>query len=200
MDFADVEFAAAVSEPLPTGSGSSLFFDGIEIRPVPGADGYFVSAHGDVFTNRPRGKAIAGRLKPLKTHKNNDGYFQFCARHAGKSKIVRVNRAVALAWVGPAPDGALCCHRNGIRDDNYFENLRWDTAIGNEADKAIHGTRLLGEAHHRAKLKSADVKRIRSAQKSGGRFWGASKIAKELGVSLSTVKAIASGRIWSEEV
>ncbi|ARL90989.1 hypothetical protein BOC57_34980 [Burkholderia pseudomallei] len=137
-------------------------------------------------------------MKPLKTHDNDDGYLQFCARHDGKSKIVRVNRAVALAWIGPAPEGALCCHRNGIRSDNYFENLRWDSLVGNEADKAIHGTKLIGESHPAAKLTAADVSRIREAKQSGGRFWGAKEIAKELGVSLAAVKAIASGRNWSE--
>jgi hypothetical protein len=50
-----------------------------------------------------------------------------------------VHRLVLFAFVGPPPKGKPHgCHYNGIRRDPRLVNLRWDSALGNGADRIRH--------------------------------------------------------------
>lgn len=60
-------------------------------------------------------------------------------RVAGKSFTVKVHKLVALAFLGPRPNGHEIDHRNGDRLDNRPENLRWRRR---GAHKARHSIRV----------------------------------------------------------
>ncbi|MET7776291.1 HNH endonuclease [Streptomyces mirabilis] len=106
---------------------------------VPQWPGYGISPDGRI--QGPRGKW----LNPVA---NRDGYLTFRA-YIPQGRTVLVNRAVATAWLGPAPSPEHhAAHLNGIRTDNRVENLAWKTAGENDADKDVHGTRLRGLDHH----------------------------------------------------
>lgn len=49
-----------------------------------------------------------------------------------------IHQLVLEAFVGPRPEGMVCCHNNGIGGDNRLANLRWDTPASNTADRVRH--------------------------------------------------------------
>lgn len=69
-----------------------------------------------------------------------------------------VHELVLTAFKGPRPGGEESCHKDGNRQNNRTENLRWGTRKENHADKNLHGTSPQGERHPMAKL---DDKRVR---------------------------------------
>jgi hypothetical protein len=104
-----------------------------------------------------------------------------------------VHRLVLTAFVRPPKDGEQACHNNGIRADNRLDNLRWDTSFGNQSDRMLHGTALIGDKNHNSKLTADAVREIRSRVQAG-----ASKRseARRCGVSERTIDAVISNKTW----
>lgn len=71
-------------------------------------------------------------------------------------------------------------------------HLLWKTHKQNEADKAIHGTRVRGERHGRSRLSEADVLEIRRLDAAMSRR----EIAARYGLSSSHVVDIINGKKW----
>jgi hypothetical protein len=174
--------------------------------PVPGYEGkYEVSDQGQVRSvehiahhrfgrGRFADKIITSR-KPgrlLRPGIGSNGYPTVSL--GGKSHTV--HSLVLTAFVGPAPSGSECLHRNGIRADARLENLRWGTRAENCADMAIHGTRIRGESYSTAKLTNDAVRKIR-------RLRGVvpqSELARRFNVSPAAVQAVHDGRTWRHVV
>jgi hypothetical protein len=89
----------------------------------------------------------------------------------------------------------VCCHNNGIPNDNRVENLRWDTQVNNLKDRIAHGTENKGEQHGRAVLTGADVIEARSLYATGG--WSYPKLGKKYGVTHATMRRAVVGIHWS---
>ena len=115
-------------------------------RPVPGYEGsYAASSHGrirslDRITDR--GRNWRGRLLTPTPMKN--GYLLVTLWRGGRQRTQLVHRLVLSAFHGPCPDGSEALHRDGIRTNNYLENLSWGTHSENQLDQVCHGT------HHNA--------------------------------------------------
>lgn len=81
-------------------------------------------------------------LKPgvvLRPGAHRQGY-RLVSLHDGASRrTYKVHRLVALAFLGPAPDGMEVCHNNSDPADNRAANLRWDTRSGNMQDAMALG-------------------------------------------------------------
>lgn len=77
-----------------------------------------------------------------------------------------------------------CCNKR---------HLRWDTHAGNMADTIAHGTSTRGEKNARHKLKTHEVRRIKTALKRGA---SRHTLAREHGVSDSAIHLIAQERNW----
>lgn len=88
-------------------------------------------------------------------------------RKDGRSRTLRVHSLVALAFLGPKPDGLEVAHINGINTDNRLPNLRYVTHAENEMDKFLHGTRVVrticGDGHA---LVGENVKIQKSGQRT----------------------------------
>lgn len=154
---------------------------------------YEVSNYGGVrsWKNGAYGRRNTPKvLKPV----DNQNYLNIVLYKNGKTKMCKVHRLVLETFVGPCPDGMMCCHNNGMRDDNNLENLRWDTNIGNYQDSVVHGTAPIGERHGRAKLKWLEVLEIRRIVGLGFHKTLVSKMFK---VSRSTINDIITRRIWA---
>jgi hypothetical protein len=119
---------------------------GAEWRAVVGWEGHYeVSSEGQIrsvdhFTT----VAAKGRMgeftrhhkgRLLKTLLNKEGYLQV---GVSGGKLIRVHRAVAEAFHGPA-NGLFACHNNGNPVDNRASNLRWGTQSSNLHDAIEHG-------------------------------------------------------------
>jgi hypothetical protein len=74
---------------------------------------------------------------------------------------------VLLAFVGPRPEGRLCCHRDGNCRNNHYTNLYWGTPQENGADTARHGTLRIAAAQAAAawekhkKYRAAKLQRLK---------------------------------------
>lgn len=140
-------------------------------RPVPDFEGlYEVSSMGRVRSVPRvitmcdgRRKPITGRILCQTRCDGNRLKVSLWRENIGYNRIV--SRLVARAFLGePQTPGLEACHEDGNQDNNRLDNLRWDTHVGNEADKLRHGTRLMGEKHSNAKITADDVRRIRASR------------------------------------
>ena len=154
-------------------------------KPVPGFASYQVSDLGRV-------KSFArGRPRILKPQPVKRGQLQV---QLGRKVHRYVHRLVLETFVGPCPDGMQGCHEDDEPSNNVLSNLRWDTQLGNMADKIRNGKQPRGEEHSQSKLGLEDVKAIKGMLKRGD---GQTGIAKLFDVDQSTVSHIATGRNWS---
>lgn len=127
----------------------------------------------------------------LKTFPDKYGYMRFTTYGAGRWQQVSVSVKVCEAFIGPRPEGCHAAHLDGNPSNNHVSNLAWKTPKENEADKVLHGTRMRGVSHHRAKLSEAQVLEIRAIQ---GRTL--IDIANQYGVTLQTVWNIQKRKTW----
>lgn len=171
-------------------------------KEIPSAPGYYVDAHGEVYNHRGR------RMAQQVTEK---GYCRTHLQINGESKSKSVHSLVAEVFIGPRPKGLQIRHLDGNKTNNCFDNIVYGTAVQNEADKELHGTKATGErngthtkperrprgsGHGKAVLHESDVVYIKQKLKTGGRGIGI-KLAQTFGVSPQTISDIKSGRVWS---
>lgn len=156
-----------------------------EWRPILGFGEYECSNLG-----RIRRRSTRAFMKPHVDH----GYLRVTLRADGRSRMVRVHRAMLLAF---HPDtyfpGALARHLDDNRTNNILSNLAWGTTQDN-ANDALRNSRVSqGERHPRHKLSEADVSRMLSMRRSGARI---REVATAFSMSYGRTKTILSGRGW----
>ena len=140
-----------------------------------------------------------GRLRNLKTGRfvvgtvYSSGYRQVCLSVAGKVSRMTMHRVVALAWIGPRPDGLHIDHIDGNRVNNGAENLRYVTPKENVGATVSRSAHAYGSKNGQTKLTDQQVCKIRIAAGGGKRCWGAAQLAKAFGVSECQVRRAASG-------
>lgn len=114
----------------------------MEWRPVVGYEGLYEINEAGGMRSLPReikhhtGKIMLRKARPLRwcTHGK---YAQVTLTKDGRSRTVIVHAAVAAAFIGPRPEGALIRHKDGNRLNNDFRNLAYGTsrtcgqAVGN---------------------------------------------------------------------
>lgn len=82
------------------------------------------------------GRVRNSKLQVMKPLKQNTGYLRVTLYHKGINRILYIHRLVALSFCDGYLPGLVVDHKNGIRDDNRAENLRWVT-ISENASSAI---------------------------------------------------------------
>lgn len=111
----------------------------------------------------------------------------------GKNRLVP--RLICESLSGPPPtpnhEAAHSCGKGheGCVNPNH---LRWATHVENCADRALHGTQVIGAAHDSAKLTEDDVREIRRLRNRLPQ----TEIAERFGVVQSRVGAIQRGESW----
>jgi hypothetical protein len=159
-----------------------------EIRPVPSAPEYGVTRDGRVFRLAPWARMPRALSLPfeVKQRHDSDGYLIW-------GRGLKAHRAVAEAFLENQDGLPEVAHRNGKRDDNRIENLRWSTTVSNHADKRAHGTMLLGEDHPGAQL-TADL--VREARRRAARGEPHTSIARDMPVERSVLSRAIRGDTW----
>lgn len=116
-------------------------------------------------------------------------------------RLVTTHRYAYEVAFGPIPEGLLVCHKCDVRACCNPEHLFLGTHADNAADmmqkgrhvKATSGPR--GSEIASSKLKEADVAEIKVQLRAKR---SQPKIAKQYGVSVSTINAIAHGETWRQ--
>jgi hypothetical protein len=165
-------------------------------KSVVGYEGFYeVSDQGRVRSLDRISRDGSFRQGVLLRRKTNLTYPCVGLSKDGKARYISIHRLVLLAFAGPAPDGMVGCHINGIASDARLVNLRWATASDNEADKKIHGTRhpTFGEHSGVARFCNTDIERMFDLEKCGE---AQKDIAKYFDANPAQISMILSGKRW----
>lgn len=164
-----------------------------EWRVVIGLSDYEVSCDGVVRRATDCHSWKAGKiLKPLI---NNKGYELLILRRNKKQKTMLIHRMVAMAFLPPQPTPEhIVAHGDGDRRNNRYTNLRWATNKENESDKAIHGTKVVGERCRHSKLTAKDVVSIRERYSAGNITH--MQLGAEYGVYPDSIGKVIRGDTW----
>lgn len=162
-------------------------------KPVPGYEGlYEVSDEARV---RRLHKQTPPRLKKQYHHKGGKTYYwTIKLRDGHRNRETGVHRLVALAFIGPIPEGYEVNHKNGIGTDNRISNLEIVTrSYNNWHANHIIRTRLpqQGSKHGRSILTEQEVLEIRARAAEG---LGA--LSSAFDVSPPTISMILNRRTW----
>lgn len=174
--------------------------------PVEMNDNYLVSNMGTIFSKTRGGgrdRKYGGAIN--KGSFDKDKYIRVLLSNGSKKQIMRAHRVVALAFLENPENHPIINHKNGIKTDNRAENLEWCSVEYNNKHAFATGLNSVkisinnlvhhkGEKHGGSKLKNEQIKEIRKRASLGET--GAS-IARELGVSKSTVSRILRGERWN---
>lgn len=165
-------------------------------RDISGFEGlYQISNIGEVMSlGRLNLRGSRLKVKTLKPILGSNGYCNVKLWKDGKPSTHHIHHLVAAHFIGPRPEGMDVCHNDGIRTNNVETNLRYDTHLGNMADRVKHGTLNVGVRNGAAKLDHEKVRTIRALCESGVPQEG---IAETAGVTQSVISRIVNRRIWN---
>lgn len=164
---------------------------------IPGYEGAYAASNLGRIKSLPRkdskGRDVKGRIL-LQSIAGRYPSVHLYQNGAGKTRSVHI--LVALAFIGPRPDGKDIAHIDGDVMNAALSNLRYASKHENEADKLIHGTRFYarGETNGQAKLNENQVREILQRHKFGKE--SQTSLAKEFGVDQSLISHIARGVHW----
>ena len=115
------------------------------MKQFPLSPSYCVTESGEVYR--------IGSDKPLRPVLNQSGgYLQVSLWERGKGRTWFVHHIVTIAFHGPRPSNRHhAAHRDGDKQNNAKENIRWITKEENEAEKVIHGTSNRGQRNGMSK-------------------------------------------------
>jgi hypothetical protein len=174
-----------------------------EWRAIPGYEGFYeVSNLGRVKslprvveTKNNRSQSVRGGI--LKLTKGQYGYLQISVRIASTCRTRNVHVLVALAFMGPRPEGLIVLHGENGRLDNSVGNLSYGTYKQNNVqDRHRDGTAVTGERNYKAKLTAEKVLLARAIIPNGP-SGTLRRLADEWGVHRSTLSSAVSGKHWA---
>lgn len=167
-----------------------------ELVPVPGFRGYFADRAGGIWScwARGAGAQFGPVYAPHRLDQNftGAGYLSVTLTRRRQHFSVSVHRIICRVFNGPAPRRRReIRHKDGDPTNNQAANVAWCSRRENCADREAHGTERRGEQSPRCKITEANVRMIRTSNKT------ATVIARRLGLSVSHVCNIRNGRAWS---
>lgn len=164
-------------------------------KPVPGFEGtYEVSDSGRIrrlavpdAAGRPR------RARELRPAVDAWGYERVNLCSGPQRKGAFVHAVVALAFIGPRPDGLVINHKDGQKRNNTPANLEYVSQKANDHHALAMGLKGIGERHGMAKLSAADIREIRSLRRQGQH---AALIGQRFGIHVEHVRKIVRRKTW----
>ena len=166
-----------------------------EARKIPNySDIYTVTDCGIVYTTSGDQK----RQKSVFIDKKGYGCITLSAPRLGKgkSKMIRIHKIVASAWI-PNPENKLfVLHRDDNKSNNNISNLYWGDYFDNARDSARNGKAITGERCNFSKLKTQDVLWIRGNYKKIGKQCNGQEISDKFNMSLSGIMKVIRRNTW----
>lgn len=168
-------------------------------KEIPGWEGFYEASETGLIRSVPRWIFQGNRwgqqmrcwrnMVVLRQTANSRGYLGVTLQGNGRRITAAVHQLVALAFLGPCPEGMEVCHNDGDQTDNRVEKLRYDTPSENVRDALRHGTFSAGIRHYkyRMDIDEAAVLRLRSEG------WTYERLAKQFGIGEATVGRILKG-------
>jgi len=144
-------------------------------------------------SNYGRTKSLKfGKAKILRPAVDDKGYLHIVLSKKSKTKKskykkIRVHRLVAQCFVPNPENKPEVNHEDGIKFNNYFENLKPSTRTENLQHAVKTGLKKSGVQNYNSKLTEEQVRKIRSSYIKGDSKFGTTGLAKEYGVSPSTI-------------
>jgi hypothetical protein len=164
----------------------------MEWRPIPHLPDYAISENGLVRRRTAARTRYAGHMP--KGHMRG-GYWAYNLVTPSGKRTLWAHRLVAVAFIGPAPSPShVIAHWDGDKLNNHYSNLRWATVAENNRDTVRHGRAPCGDRNPRSKLTPAQVREARA--RYVGRYGEQSALAREYGVSPSTMRDVLRGAHW----
>ena len=170
-------------------------------KSIPGYEGFYeVSDLGRVrslarviIRANGRKQTFRGKIL-LPAFGKRKGYPHVSLHRAGARTNFDVHTLVALAFLGPRPNGFEVCHGDGDPRNANIKNLRYGTRMDNCADAVKHGTQARGTRACGAVLTEPQVLAIRNLYSAGV---GQRVLAARFGVARSTISDVVVRRYWA---
>lgn len=163
------------------------------LKEIKGFEGlYSVDENGRVYSLRS-----AKRLKEIRMQ-SGYMYVHLC-NGKNKTKLVRLHRIVAEAFLEPKEGMDQVNHINGNKADNRAENLEWCT----QKQNTIHAIKTglyatSGENNPSAKLTYEQVKSIRNEYIRNDKERGTKGLARKYGVTDVMIGKIVRNECWKD--
>lgn len=152
-------------------------------REIPTHPGYYASNLGRIWSSHSKPSRV------LKQRETPYGYM--LVRFVDGNQWV--HRMVLEAFAGERPDGFITRHLDGNKLNNSIENLCWGTHLENSRDMVRHGTVMVGESNHAAKITEEDVRVIRRDRSRGVKL---RSLELRYGLTRRSVLNIIQGKTW----
>jgi hypothetical protein len=168
-------------------------------RPIPGCHGFYSVSDRGRIRSEPIQTSRCGKQRGriLKCSPDSKGYLQFRASlRDGATKQMKVHRAVALAFLGPRPDGHQINHKSGDKLDNSVANLEYVSCrqnIRHAWELGLYDRDLRrGENSCTAKLTVDQIRQIRELSST----LGLAQLANRFGVTPENIRMIVNRTTW----
>lgn len=183
----------------------------VEMVPIPGFAGYFVTKTGEIYSMRPLRRNCKPPIEPRRMKamfmKKRGSYRFVMMQKDGKKTRQFISALVLSTFVSPRPEKMYACHGTLGNQVDSIDNLYWGTARQNQMDRLRDGTMKMGENHYHRLLNETQVRVIRRIREMNGTRAKNSSVApsgyvslKELGnifgVSYRTISDISNGKSW----
>ena len=161
-------------------------------KDIPGYEGMYQASNlgrirsVDRKTAKSNGVEVHRKSKVLSANIQN-GYPHV---NLGANNTFKVHYLVASTFLGERPAHFDVRHKDGNKHNNRIENLEYGTRSENNLD----GYKIRGYVCKTQKLNPMMAKEIRNLLKNGE---SQRKLAKQYGVSKSTIAAIKNGEIYN---
>lgn len=163
-------------------------------KPIPGLADYEASSLGRIRSYK---RSTIPRI--VKTAEQNNGYLKVPLQKDFKNrKTFLVHRLVALAFIGPRPEGFTIDHRDGNKLNNKPDNLEYVSQSENLKRAFKLGARdQKGEKHPSVKFTEEVIVQIRKEFDSQPYQFGLIKqLAQKYQINQGTMKNIVRRQSW----
>ncbi len=175
----------------------------IEIRPLPGYEElYGITPNGDVWAYPKtwvsgNNRECSHLGKWLNKRPDKNGYLKVMLCSGGRLKHIAAHRLVAITYIPNPEDKPQVNHKDGIKTNNFVDNLEWATNAENQRHAYAMGLNkgTSGEQHGMAKLKRPDIIEIYRLRTIGLTH---KQIAANFPVARQTISRVLSGELWKE--